>query len=110
MHEAAVANGSEQEGKREIAAQNTHAQTAIWDRDRMAGPEGDVVVKAAIFTESDFAFGAAVEIVEHRFGHPAASHSAKIVDADNPGRGNGAGGSRHLQFQQDVLKADAWYH
>src|SRR5258708_2117877 len=95
VHQAAVADRSQQEWEREIEAENAGAQVAIGDGDRMAGAEGDVFIDAAIFSECDLAFGAAIEIVEDRPGHTALGEGAKICDADHAGRGGGAGGSGH---------------
>ena len=95
VHEAAVADRSEQEWKSEIEAENTSAQVAIGDGDRMAGAEGDVLIDAAIFAEGDLAFGAAIKVIEDRSGHAALGEGAEIRDADHAGRGDGAGGSSH---------------
>jgi hypothetical protein len=88
VHQAAVADGSEQEWESEIEAENTGAQVAIGDGDRMARAEGDVLIDAAIFAECDLAFGAAVEIVEHGARHSALGEGAEICDADYAGRGD----------------------
>jgi len=95
VHQAAVADRSQQEWEREIEAENAGAQVAIGDGDRMAGTEGDILIDAAILAEGDLAFGAAIEIVEDGPGHAAPSEGAEIRDADHSGRGDGAGGSSH---------------
>jgi hypothetical protein len=64
VHEAAVANGSEQEGESEIEAENTGAQRAISKSNSVARTEGDVLIDAAIFAEGHLAFGAAIEVIE----------------------------------------------
>jgi hypothetical protein len=95
MHEAAVADGSEQEWESEIEAENAGAQVAIGDGDRMAGTEGDVLIDAAIFAEGDLAFGAAIKVVEDGPRYAALGEGAEIRDADYAGRGDGAGGLCH---------------
>src|SRR6202795_95288 len=95
VHQAAVADGSEQEWESEIEAENAGAQVAIADGDRMARSEGDVLIDAAIFAECDLAFGAAIKVVEEAPGHAGWGGGAEICDADHAGRGDGAGGSSH---------------
>jgi hypothetical protein len=98
MHEAAVANGSEQEREREIEAENAGAQVAMVEGHGVAGTEGEVLVDAAIFVEGDFAFCAAIEVIEDRFGHAALGDGAEISDADDARRGDGTGGWRHARL------------
>ena len=95
VHQAAVADGREQEWESEIEAENAGAQVAIGDGDRMAGAEGDVLIDAAIFAEGDLAFGAAIKVVEDGPGHAALGEGAEIRDADHAGRSNGAGRLSH---------------
>jgi len=85
VHQAAVADRSEHEWESEIEAENAGAQVTIGDGDRMARAEGDVLIDAAIFAESDFAFGAAIEIVEDGPGHAALGEGAEIRNADYAG-------------------------
>jgi len=95
VHQAAVADRSEQERESEIEAENAGAQVAIGDGDRMAGAEGDVLIDAAIFAECDLAFGAAIKVVEDGPGYAAPGEDAEISDADYAGRGDGAGRLSH---------------
>jgi hypothetical protein len=88
VHEAAVADRSEQEWESEIEAENAGAQVAIADGDRMAGAESDVLIDAAIFAKSDLAFGAAVEVIKNRSGHAALGEGAEVCNADYAGRGD----------------------
>jgi len=85
VHQAAVADRSEQERESEIEAENAGAQVAIGDGDRMARAECDVLIDAAIFAEGDLAFGAAIEVVEDGPGHTALREGAEICDADHSG-------------------------
>jgi len=111
VHEAAVADGGEQERESEIEAENAGAQVAIGDGDRMARSEGDVLIDAAIFSECNLAFGAAIKVVENGPGHAALGEGAKIRDADHSGRGDGARGSSHsMMAVSGVVKAGRWYH
>ena len=48
----------------------------------MARAECDVIEDAAIFAESDFAFGAAVEIIENYRGETALGDAPEIADVD----------------------------
>jgi hypothetical protein len=57
--------------------------------------EGNALIHAAIFAEGDFAFGAAIKVVEDGPGHAVPGEIAEIRDADHAGRGDGAGGSSH---------------
>ena len=92
VHEAAVADGSEQERKSEIEAENAGAQVAIGEGDGVTRTEGDVLIDAAIFAEGDFAFGAAIEVIEDGCGHAALGDGSEISDADDARRGDGTRG------------------
>jgi hypothetical protein len=98
VHEPAIANGSEQEGKSEIETEYAGAQVALVERYRMAGTEGDVVIDAAIFAEGHLTFGAAIKVIEDRTGHPALGDGAEIRDADNARRGDGSGRLSHFGY------------
>ena len=98
MHEAAVADGGEQERESEIEAENAGAQVAIGERDRVARTEGDVLIDAAIFAEGNLAFGAAIKVIEDGFGHAALGDGSEICDADHARRGDGTGGSSHFCY------------
>jgi hypothetical protein len=78
MHEAAVADRSEQEWELEIEAQNAGAEAAIGERDGVARAEGNVLIHAAIFAEGNFALGASVEVIEDGFGHTALGDGAEV--------------------------------
>jgi hypothetical protein len=92
VHEAAVADGSEQERESEIEAENAGAQGTTSESDCVARTEGDVLIDAAILAEGDFAFGAAIEVIEDGAGHATLSDGAEISDADNARRGDGPRG------------------
>ena len=66
-------------------------KSAIGERDRVARTEGNVVIDAAIFAQGDLAFGAAIKVIEDGLGHAALGDGAEIGDADDAGRGDGAG-------------------
>ena len=103
VHEAAVANGSEQERESEIEAENAGAQVAMVEGDGVTRTEGEVLIDAATFAEGDLAFGAAIEVIEDGLGHAALGDGAEISDADYARRGDGTGGWRHagLLYQKD---------
>jgi hypothetical protein len=92
VHEAAVSNGSQQERESEIEAEDASAQGTVSEGDRMTRAEGDVLIYAAILAEGDFAFGAAIEVIEDGAGHAALGDGAEISDADDARRGHGLGG------------------
>jgi hypothetical protein len=96
MHKAAVSDRSKQERKRKIEAQNARTQTAVRDRDRMPRSKRDVIKYPAILTQRDFAFGAAVEVVEYRFWHPLPGYGAEVFNTNNTGRRYSVRGSRHV--------------
>jgi hypothetical protein len=88
VHEAAVADGSEQERESEIEAENASAQGTIGKCDRVAGTEGNVLINAAILAQSDFTFGAAIEVIEDGAGHATLGDASEIPDADHARRGD----------------------
>jgi hypothetical protein len=67
---------TERTGRGEVEAQDAATQVAIGKRDCVARTECDVLKGAAILAERDLAFGASVEVVEHRPGHSATRHGA----------------------------------
>ena len=71
VHEAAVADGSEQKWQREIEAENAGARGAMVEGDGVARAEGDVLIDAGVFAQGDFAFGAAIEVIEDGGGDAA---------------------------------------
>ena len=83
MHEAAVADGSEHERKRNFVAEHGGAQIAAGMRDGVARAKSDVIEDAAIFAQGDFAFGAAIQIVEHHFGKAALRCASQVADIDH---------------------------
>jgi len=85
IHHAGIAYWREDRGKRKIERQDASADVALGNGDGPAGAERDVVEDAAIFTQSDFAVGAAVEIVEDDAREAALRHFAEIVDIDDAG-------------------------
>jgi hypothetical protein len=83
MHEAAVANGCQQEWQSEIEAEDASAQGAIGECYGMARTEGDVLIHAAIFAQRDFAFRAPIQIVEDGPGHTPLGERTKVGNADD---------------------------
>src|ERR1700691_294028 len=65
----------------------------------MTRPKSNVVEYAAILAESDFAFGAAIEIIKYRLRHSLAGDGAEILYANNSRRRHRSGGSCHLRFR-----------
>jgi hypothetical protein len=64
VHQAAVADGSEQEGESEIETEDAGVQIAIVEGDGVTGTEGDVLIDAATFAEGNFTFGPTIEVIE----------------------------------------------
>ncbi len=95
MHEPAVSDRRKHERNSEFEAQNSGGQTAIANRYRMTRPKSDVVKYPAIFAECDLAFGAAVEVVEHRLRNSFARDGPEVFDANHSGRSYRAGKSCH---------------
>src|SRR5579863_5315097 len=61
----------------------------------MPRAKSDVAKHSAVLAQSDFPFGAAIQVIEHRFRHPLARDRTKILDANNSGRSHCAGRSSH---------------
>ena len=104
VHEAAVSDGGQQEGESKIEAEDAGAQGAVGEGYGVAGAKGDVFVDATIFAERDFAFGAAIEIVEHGARDAAAGERTKVGDVDDAGRCDGAGVSGHSSMQGRAIR------
>jgi hypothetical protein len=60
----------------------------------MAWPESDGFESSAILAQRDFAFGAAVKIVENRSGHTPLGDLPKVGDVHHP-RGLQSASHRH---------------
>ncbi len=105
MHEPAVPDRREQDGKRKIEAKNSGAHTAVRKRYCMPRPKGDVAKYPAIFPECDLALSAAIEVIKHRFRHPLARDGPEVLDAHNPGRRHGSRRSCHLHSNIQNLEA-----
>jgi hypothetical protein len=61
----------------------------------MARTERHVFEHPTIFTQGDFAFGAAVQIIENRFLQLPVSDRPEVCDADYTWRGHAALGAGH---------------
>jgi hypothetical protein len=92
VHEAAVSNGSEQEGETEIEAENAGAQGAISEGDCVARTEGDVLIDAAILAEGHLTVSASIKVVENGPGNATLGDGTEISDADDARRGDGTRG------------------
>jgi hypothetical protein len=80
MHQAAVTDGRQHGGHGNFATEYGGTQIRIGKRDGMARAKCHVVEDAAIFAESDFAFGATVEIVKDYGGETALGDAPEIVN------------------------------
>jgi hypothetical protein len=83
MHEAAVADGSEQKRQSKVKAKNARAQCASRNRDRMPRPKRDVFENAAVFAQRYLALGAAIQIIKHRLWYAPLRDWPEILDADH---------------------------
>jgi hypothetical protein len=90
MHEAAVADGSQQKREGEIKSQNAGPKIALGQRDRVTRAQCDILKYAAVLSQRNFAFGATVQIVEHGPRQAAARQRPEIGDADDAGSGGDA--------------------
>src|SRR5580700_4842041 len=95
MHKPAVPDRSQHERHRKVETEHTPVQVASGDSDGMARPERHVFEHPAIFTQRDFAFGAAIQIIENRFRQLPVSDRAEICDANHPRRRHTALGAGH---------------
>ena len=85
IHHAGITDRSENRGKRKVERKDASANIGFGNGDGPARTEEDVVKDATIFAESDFAVGAAIEIIENNAREAALRHFAKIVDIDDAG-------------------------
>jgi hypothetical protein len=86
MHQPAISDRREQDGKRKIEAENAGAQIAIREGNGVARAKSNVVEDAAVFAERNLTFGAAIEVVKYGLRHSLAGDGAEVLDANNPGR------------------------
>src|ERR1700685_478968 len=90
MHEAAVADRSQQKRQGEIESENTRAQIALGKGDCMTWAQSYVFEYATVFAQRDFAFGAAVQVVEDSPGQSASRQRSEVCDTDDAGSSDGA--------------------
>jgi hypothetical protein len=109
MHEAAVANGSQQEWKGQAETEHRGAQAALRNRHGVTRPKRYIIKYSAIFAKGDFPFGSAIQIIENGFRNSPARDRPEIFDAYNPGGCYGSGSSRHLQ-RPEAWRRSISYH
>ena len=102
VHHPQVADGRQHERQRQIAPEHARTQVARRHRHRLAGAKRQVVEGPAVLAKRHLAIGAAVDVVEHRTGHPPARERPQIVDADDARRGDAAFGSRHASLRREA--------
>src|SRR5271163_1006225 len=98
VHKAAVANRSKQKWQSKIEAKNTRAQIALGECNRMSRTKRNVVIHAATFAKRDFAFRAAIKIVEDGAGQAAFGDTAQIRDVDHARGRDGSGRLSHCEI------------
>jgi len=64
------------------------AQIAIRKRYRVAGTKRYIIENTAILAQRDFAFRAAIEIIEYNSGEPPVRYAPQIIDIHNMRRVN----------------------
>jgi hypothetical protein len=101
MHHAAIADGSQYGGERQIVPDGVCAEIAFGKRDGIARTEEDVVKGAGIFAESGFVFRAAIEIVEHGARQTALGEAAEIFDIYYARRAEGGGDGSHGGYSME---------
>jgi hypothetical protein len=84
MHHSAVADRGEHGGERDFASEHRCPQLALGHSDRLPRTERDAFKGAAIFAQSDFAVGGAVEIVEDHSWYAALGYAPKVGNIDYP--------------------------
>jgi hypothetical protein len=86
----------QEEGHGQVRAENLGAQVTTRDRNRIPRAKRDFFKGAAIFTQSDFTVGAAVNIIEDNAWKTAFGSAAQISDIDDARRSHSALFSSHL--------------
>jgi hypothetical protein len=86
MHQAAVADGSEESRKGQIKADDADAEIAFVEGYGVAGAKKDVVEGAGIFAQRGFPVGASIEVIEDGAREAALGEAAKVLDIYNAGR------------------------
>jgi hypothetical protein len=86
MHQPAVANGRQHGWEADLVSENGRAQIAFLNRNCLTGTKNDLLKCAAIFPQSNFAFSAAIKVVEHRLRYALLGDAAKVCDIDYAGR------------------------
>src|SRR2546426_3890637 len=85
MHEAAVADGSEQNRNGKVDSQHAGPKIATRNCHGLARPERDAVKRAAVLFQRGFPFGAAVEIVEDHLRQTAPRQRPQVLNVDDAG-------------------------
>ena len=77
-------------------SQHRGAQIAIRKGHRVTGTKGYIIKNAAIFSQSDFALRAAVQIIENNLGETPLRYAPQIIDIHDMRRVDG----RHSRLLQ----------
>ena len=86
--------------------ENLGSQIAAWHRNRLARPEAYLFESAEVLAEGDFAFRAAVNVVENDPGNAPLRQGAKVIDVDYPGQWVNGRSRRHTRIEYtEVPKA-----
>jgi hypothetical protein len=83
MHQAAIADWSEQKGNRQIESKNARPQIAIRFHHRLTRTESYIVEDAAVFAKRYLAFGASIEIIEDGLRNSVFCDPAKVIDTND---------------------------
>ena len=82
MHKAAVADGGEDGGERDFLAGNLRGEIALARGDGMTRAEREGFKGTDVFAESEFALGAAFDVIEDYAGETLLGQSSQVVNAD----------------------------
>jgi hypothetical protein len=86
-------------------SQHGRAQIAIRKGHRVAWTKGYIVKNAAIFSQRDFAFRAAIQIIENHSGQPPLRYAPQIIDIHDMRRVDGRHADRlHTVSGAEIIK------
>ena len=86
MHQAAVADGSQQRRKRKVEPEHARPQIAGRHGYRLTRPERERLECPAVLAQRDFVFGAAVDVIEHRLRQAPPRQRSQVLDIDDTRR------------------------
>jgi hypothetical protein len=107
VHQAAVADGSEQTREGQIEADDADAEIAFVEGDGVAWAKEDVVEGAGVFAQRCFVVGSAIEVIENGAREAALGDAAKILNIHYAGRAESVGSKGHGKYITEKRPEDA---